>query len=155
MMGRVSRTRSVAHDINRGDSSFRLQHMENAMSINSDAPEQQGKAGLGRSHLPSAPPRLDAVSWMIILVLLSLMVATDFVAYLGWTLASRFEVSTAAYVAMAAGVLLSLVIGGGLMTLVFYSSRSGYDEPPVFKRPDTDSKRAVRRPADDVGLTAR
>ena len=33
------------------------------------------------------------------------------------------------YVAMAAGVLFSFVVGVGLMTLVFYSSRAGYDEP--------------------------
>ena len=58
------------------------------------------------------------------------MVATDFVAYLGWTLADGVEVSTAGYVAMAAGVLFSLIVGCGLMALVFYSSRSGYDEPP-------------------------
>ncbi len=33
---------------------------------------------------------------------------------------------------MALGVVLSLAVGFGLMGLVFYSSRSGYDEPPVF-----------------------
>ena len=85
---------------------------------------------------------------MIILVLLSLLVATDFVAYLGWTLADGVEVSTAGYVAMALGVLFSLVVGNGLMVLVFYSSRSGYDEPPVFITPEKDPKRADRFPSD-------
>jgi len=80
---------------------------------------------------------------MIILVLLSLLVATDFVAYLGWTLADGVEVSIAGYVAMALGVLFSLIVGCGLMVLVFLSSRSGYDEPPVFIRPDTSPKRTV------------
>ncbi len=28
------------------------------------------------------------------------------------------------------GVVFSVVIGGGLMALLFYSSRRGYDEPP-------------------------
>ena len=32
------------------------------------------------------------------------------------------------YVAIAGGVLFSLLVGGGLMALVFYSSRHGYDE---------------------------
>ena len=32
------------------------------------------------------------------------------------------------YVAIAGGVLFSLIIGGGLMALVFYSSRHGYDD---------------------------
>jgi hypothetical protein len=32
------------------------------------------------------------------------------------------------YVAIAGGVILSLLLGGGLMALVFYSSRHGYDD---------------------------
>ena len=28
------------------------------------------------------------------------------------------------------GVFFSLLVGGGLMALVFYSSREGFDEPP-------------------------
>jgi hypothetical protein len=32
------------------------------------------------------------------------------------------------YVAIAGGVLFSLLIGGGLMALVFYSSRHGFDD---------------------------
>jgi hypothetical protein len=33
------------------------------------------------------------------------------------------------YVAMTLGVMFSLVVGFGLMGLLFYSSRHGYDEP--------------------------
>lgn len=32
------------------------------------------------------------------------------------------------YVAIAGGVLVSLAVGGGLMALVFYSNRHGYDD---------------------------
>jgi len=32
------------------------------------------------------------------------------------------------YAAMAGGVVFSLLVGGGLMGLVFYSSRAGYDD---------------------------
>ena len=32
------------------------------------------------------------------------------------------------YAAIAGGVLFSLLIGGGLMALAFYSSRHGYDD---------------------------
>jgi hypothetical protein len=84
----------------------------------------------------SASTRLGAGSWIIIIVLLSLSVAADFVAYLGWTVEGGIEVSTAGYVAMAAGVLFSLAVGCGLMALIFYSSRSGYDEPPVLITPE-------------------
>ena len=34
------------------------------------------------------------------------------------------------YVAMILGIIFSLLVGCGLMALVFYSSRRGYDEPP-------------------------
>jgi hypothetical protein len=83
-----------------------------------------------------APARLGAGSWIIITVLLSLLVAAGFVVYLGWTLGDGVEVSTAGYLAMALGVLFSLAVGFGLMTLIFYSSRSGYDEPPVLIIPE-------------------
>jgi len=33
------------------------------------------------------------------------------------------------YVAMAGGIIISLAVGCGLMALLFYSSRHGYDEP--------------------------
>ena len=32
------------------------------------------------------------------------------------------------YIALAAGVTLSLLVGGGLMALVFFSARKGYDD---------------------------
>ncbi len=36
----------------------------------------------------------------------------------------------AGYIAMTLGIVFSVVIGCGLMALLFYSSRHGYDEPP-------------------------
>ncbi len=36
----------------------------------------------------------------------------------------------AGYIAMTIGIVFSVVVGCGLMALVFYSSRHGYDEPP-------------------------
>lgn len=38
------------------------------------------------------------------------------------------------WTAMIIGVVFSIVVGGGLMTLLFYSSRHGYDEPPKIER---------------------
>jgi hypothetical protein len=32
------------------------------------------------------------------------------------------------YIAMIGGVVISLLVGGGLMALVFYSDRHGYDD---------------------------
>jgi hypothetical protein len=36
---------------------------------------------------------------------------------------------TVGYVAMIFGIVISLIVGCGLMALLFYSSRHGYDEP--------------------------
>jgi hypothetical protein len=42
------------------------------------------------------------------------------------------------YIALCLAVFFSLVVGCGLMGLVFYSSRRGYDEPAEFVIPKTD-----------------
>ena len=76
--------------------------------------------------------RFGAGSWAIIVVLIVLLGATVFVAYLGWMFGSGADVPMSGYVAMALGVVFSLAVGFGLMALLFYSSRSGYDEPPVY-----------------------
>jgi hypothetical protein len=78
-----------------------------------------------------APARLGVGSWTILVVLLLLLVGTFTIVYLGWTLANGTDVPASGYVAMAFGVLVSLGVGFGLMALIFYSSRKGYDEPPV------------------------
>jgi len=54
-------------------------------------------------------------SWVIIAVLLAILVATISPGYEGWTMGRD-------YIAMALGLFFSMVIGIGLMTLVFYSS---------------------------------
>lgn len=91
------------------------------------APQNETAAG---SMTESA--RLDVGSWTILVTLAALLGGTGLVAYLGWILAEGAEVTTAGYVSMALGVILSLAVGFGLMGLVFYSSRRGYDESPVF-----------------------
>jgi hypothetical protein len=79
--------------------------------------------------------------WIVIAILLLLLVGTGVIVYLGWTL-SNADVPIAGYVAMAFGVIFSLVFGVGLMALVFYSSRKGYDEPAVLiQDPSEDSER--------------
>ena len=35
------------------------------------------------------------------------------------------------YVAMTLGVVFTVIVGSGLVTLMFYSSRHGFDEPPI------------------------
>jgi hypothetical protein len=75
--------------------------------------------------------RLGVGSWTILIILFLLLAATFVIIYLGWTLANGTDVPASGYVAMAFGVIVSLAVGFGLMALIFYSSRKGYDEPPV------------------------
>jgi flagellar basal body-associated protein FliL len=83
--------------------------------------------------------RMGVGSWIILIVLLSLLAATGVVIYFGWTRGNGTDVPTSGYAAMAFGVIISLAIGFGLMALLFYSSRKGYDEPPVLIAPENDS----------------
>jgi hypothetical protein len=98
-----------------------------------------------KSNSPiSDPPsgRLGLGTWTVLIVLLALLAATLLVAYLGWTHGNDTDVPASGYVAMALGVIVSLGVGFGLMGLIFYSSRKGYDEPPVLlltKKNEQDS----------------
>jgi len=68
---------------------------------------------------------------LVMLALLGLLGAAIWLAVVGWTLgADSVEISGHGYAAMALGIVLSLVVGCGLMALTFYSSRAGHDEPP-------------------------
>jgi hypothetical protein len=51
-----------------------------------------------------------------------------------WAQVGDVQISLAGWLAMGFGVLLTLALGVGLMTLVFISSRRGYDEPDGGRR---------------------
>jgi hypothetical protein len=59
--------------------------------------------------------------------------ACDLVGHYAWN-SVDVEMSVHGYVAMILGIIFSLVVGCGLMALVFYSNRRGYDEPPDLNR---------------------
>jgi hypothetical protein len=61
-------------------------------------------------------------------LLLALVAAALVLTAGGWARLVGIEMSTAGIVAMILGSLLTLALGGGLMFLVFYSARKGYDE---------------------------
>jgi len=65
---------------------------------------------------------------LIVFALLALLAAAIYYAYGIWTTLEAANLPVWMYVAMAGGVLFSLLVGCGLMALVFYSSRHGYDE---------------------------
>ena len=100
---------------------------------------------LRRKDSPDAPRGKSQITSQLgtialVVTLLGLLAASILFAIRSWTSLEGPPMPGVGYVAMAIGVLFSLVIGIALMALLFYSSRHGYDE------------RASRNPwADDDG----
>jgi hypothetical protein len=93
---------------------------------------------LSWSSLLAGAKGMGRGSYAIIAILLGLLIWTGILAGMGWSSAVGTEVPVAGYVAMAIGVVFSVLLGVGLMVLVFYSSRAGYDEPAKLIRSDGD-----------------
>jgi hypothetical protein len=63
----------------------------------------------------------EAVCGAVVVVIGGLIAAV-------WTGIGDSEISAAGWLAMGLGVIVTLALGIGLMALVFFSSRHGYDE---------------------------
>ena len=68
----------------------------------------------------------------IIVPLLALLAASIWFAIYAWTAIEGPAVPVEGQIAMGLGIVFSLLVGCGLMALLFYSSRRGYDEPARF-----------------------
>ncbi len=94
---------------------------------------------------PESPRRHNMGTWTVITALVLLLIASGVVGYVGWTI-SDTDVPTSGYIAMVLGVIFSLIVGIGLMALVFYSSRAGYDEPAaLIEEPDLEQEEPPNR----------
>ncbi len=89
-------------------------------------------------NLISSAKTLDGASYAVLAGLVALLIFTLAVAGMGWHMAAGTDVPPGGYVALIAGVVFSLVVGVGLMALVFYSSRAGYDEPAKLVAPEDE-----------------
>jgi hypothetical protein len=76
--------------------------------------------------------------WLVGGALMALLGLALWAAYREWILVDT-EVPAWAMLAMAFGAGVSILVGGGLMALIFYSSRKGYDEPPHRIDPPDDT----------------
>lgn len=76
-------------------------------------------------------PKIGTV--LLLLALLGMLGFAGYFAYRG--LAGPGEPLSGHFLfAMILGTVFSIAVGSGLMALVFYSSRHGYDEPPDFRK---------------------
>ena len=73
---------------------------------------------------------------LMIVPLVGLLAVALWFAVYSWNAIEGPPMPTGGYVAMWLGVVFSLLIGCGLMRLLFYSSRHGYDAPPHYDTTD-------------------
>ena len=78
--------------------------------------------------------------WVISAALVAILAIAVWASYGLWI---RVVANVPAWVwlLLAIGGGLSIVLGAGLMALVFYSNRMGFDEPPVIVEPGNKSRR--------------
>jgi hypothetical protein len=74
--------------------------------------------------------------YAVIIPLIALLGASVWVAVYAWTAIQGPGLPTEGKVAMGLGIVFSLIVGCGLMALVFYSSRHGYDDAAHFDSTD-------------------
>ena len=65
---------------------------------------------------------------LVAVPLLALLALAVWFAGVAWVRLGGEPIPAYGYVAIIGGVFFSLLVGGGLMALVFYSDRQGYDE---------------------------
>jgi hypothetical protein len=65
----------------------------------------------------------------LVVALIAILAAALWYAAGAWISDTGPPMPTVGYVAMILGIVFSLIVGCGLMALLFYSSRNGYDEP--------------------------
>jgi hypothetical protein len=65
---------------------------------------------------------------LVVIALFALLIAALYYAIGIWNALDSADMPTWMYAAMGGGIFFSLLVGCGLMALVFYSNRHGYDD---------------------------
>src|SRR5260370_39115776 len=82
------------------------------------------RTGKDRTSMETATSaRMGVGSWIVLIVLLLLLIATGLVVYFGWILANGADVPTSGYVPMGFGAFICQGAGFGVMALRFSVSR--------------------------------
>ena len=79
----------------------------------------------GQSPQESRP--LGVSGWIALVVLAAFLVAGILYAAHGWNSLPGTAIPPLGWLFMSLGVIFTLLVGGGLMALLFYSSRKGKD----------------------------
>ncbi len=84
---------------------------------------------------------------LVIILLLSILAGAVFVGHHGWVSAGNVVMPAWGWLMMGLGIFFTVVIGGGLMALIFYSSRAGFDEAPEIELESEPESTATREAA--------
>lgn len=77
-------------------------------------------------NAPSKHSPLGVGGWLAIAAMGALLGICIWFMFWGWNLTNA-SIDAAGMTALVLGVIFSIVVGSGLMALVFYSNRKGYD----------------------------
>ena len=85
---------------------------------------------MAMADAPAAPNSKLRIAGAVVLfaALFAILIAAGLYAARAWNAVSGPPMPTTGYVAMILGVVFSVVLGSGLMALLFYSNRHGYDD---------------------------
>ena len=72
--------------------------------------------------------RLGIWGWTAIVAIFAFLAASIAYAVYGWNSIDAVSIPTMGWVVLFIGIVLTLAVGGGLMALIFYSSRKKYDQ---------------------------
>jgi hypothetical protein len=78
-----------------------------------------------RRDLLAAAKSMSLVPYLFVAILMALLTWTVFVSDSGWRPAGESGVPDMSILAMTFGMMFALVVGTGVMTLVFYDDRRG------------------------------
>jgi hypothetical protein len=70
----------------------------------------------------------QTLGWAAVVIAVAVVLAIGTVIAASWTNIGESKISGPGWLAMALGVTVTLALGVGLMALVFFSNRRGYDE---------------------------
>ena len=103
------------------------QQLQKLRELYADAP-QVGRVALENglaAHGPKSAP-LGVAGWLAVIALCTILGASIWFALYGWNLTDAV-ISRNGMISLVLGVVFSMALGGGLMALVFWSHKNGYD----------------------------
>ena len=71
--------------------------------------------------------KLGILGWVVIVALVIFLIGAIWFAVYAWSMFPGTDIGTDGTIAMVLGIVVSTLVGAGLMGLLFWSSRKGYD----------------------------